>query len=99
MKNYGHRFATGVISVFYISLMLVFKNCLKLDFFKFCERIPILNKSDILLFAVIFCFIFPQSVFLDKISEKYFSTEEQRDKMYFSIMGVSIFISVLSFVI
>lgn len=98
MKNYGHRFASGVIILFYTAVIVVLRNNFNIDFFRFCEKFNLFREYEVLGFILIALFLFPQAIFLDNLVEKYELTIEQRDKMYFSIMGVSIIVIVLSFI-
>ena len=97
MKNYGHRFACGVVFCFYLALILILKNQFSFDLFNFFEKVELFKRFEILKFTVIAFFIFPQAVFLDNLVEKYDFTIEKRDMMYFSIMIGSIVIGALSF--
>ena len=95
MKNYGHRFASGVAACFFISIICILKNIFGFDYFDFCKNALKIDIS--VLFLAIITFFF--AIILDNLVEKYELTQEKRDAMYFSIMGISIVISILSFVI
>ena len=94
MRNYGHRFATGVVGCFFISIGCILRNCLGIDFLRYFESIGI-NKN--IVFAVLAPLSVGMAAVLDDIVEKYDFTIEKRDMMYFSIMIGSIVIAALSF--
>nr|MBP3282512.1 hypothetical protein [Treponema sp.] len=94
MRNYGHRFATGVVGCFFISIGCIIRNCLGIDFLKYFENIGI-NKN--IVFAVLAPLSVAIAAALDDLVEKHNLTIEKRDMMYFSIMIGSIIIAALSF--
>lgn len=96
MNNYGHKYSTILLSCFYTAIGVMLKNCFDFDFFDFCKKIPFLKINDIVPAILLFCIIFPQAIWLDKMVEKNNISMKRKNIVYDVIIALSLFIIIIS---